>query len=352
MTSSEKYNFKWNSFSDHALNLMRDMLLSPSYADVTLVCDDGKPIRAHKTILRACSSVFNDILELSAPPNSSHQPVVIFLRGIKHSEMEPLIDLIYTGSATFEKERLIEFLLVAKNLQIKDLCCIDEETGIENITSETEKETSLAKAESSFNPSERNHDQTEPDREKEETTKTNLKETNETLKEEAPEHPSKPFEDLSVISSIDSSTELTANLPLDLKLEQDTNYPQGDDKEESGFNQGSEDQLDPQDPSKENAKQVLRLKLNHSKDRSCPHCDFISNSAEINSLLDHILSKHEGVRYVCKYCGYKATQPSNLKRHIKYKHEGLRYECPHCESQLTTRSSLLRHMKSSNCGVI
>ena len=188
MTSSEKYNFKWNSFSDHALSLMRDMLLSPSYADVTLVCDDGKPIRAHKTILRACSSVFKDILELSAPPKSSHQPVVIFLRGIKHSEMGPLIDLIYTGSATFEKERLIEFLLVAKNLQIKDLCCIDEETGIEKKTSirdnKRQKETSIAKAESSINPSERNHDQTEPDREKEETTKTNLKETNETLKEE------------------------------------------------------------------------------------------------------------------------------------------------------------------------
>ena len=93
MTSPEKYNFKWNSFSDHVLNLMRDMLLSPNYTDVTLVCDDGKLIRAHRTILRACSSVFNNILELSTQSNHP----VIHLRGINHSELEPLIELIYTG---------------------------------------------------------------------------------------------------------------------------------------------------------------------------------------------------------------------------------------------------------------
>ena len=58
--------------------------------------------------------------------------------------MEPLIELIYTGSATFERERLKEFLLVAKDLHIKDLCSFDEENYIGNIYSETaEKDTSL-----------------------------------------------------------------------------------------------------------------------------------------------------------------------------------------------------------------
>ena len=140
MTSSENYNFKWNSFSDHVLSLMRDMLLSPNYADVTLVSDDGKLIMAHRTILQACSSVFNDILKVSTQSNHP----VIYLRGINKSELEPLMELIYTGSATFERDRLKEFLLVAKNLQIKELCSIDEENDIGGITSETaENDTSI-----------------------------------------------------------------------------------------------------------------------------------------------------------------------------------------------------------------
>ena len=334
MISPDKYNFKWNSFSDHLLNLMKDMLLSPSYADVTLVCEDRKPIKAHKTILRACSSVFNEIFDSS--PQSSNQPAVIYLRGIKHAEMEALIDLIYTGIATFEKERLNDFLLVAKDLQIKDLCCLDEKAGIEHMTSEPGKDTPIVEA----NPNVQPYDKmTEPALEEDEKSlkqETTKDETNEKIKEEAKEQQENQLENVSL-----------ENVP---SSEEKPNNSKEEDKEANGFMEAlvaairTEDSLDP--PA---ATLMLRQKLNQSKDRSCPHCDFVSNSAEIGSLVEHILSKHEGVRYVCKHCGYKATQKSNLKRHIKYKHQGLRYECPHCDSQLTTRSSLIRHMKSESC---
>ena len=253
--------------------------------------------------------------------------------------MEPMLDLIYTGSATFEKERLNDFLLVAKDLQIKDLCCLDDETGIEHMTSEPEKDSSIVEANSNVQPS--SDEMTEPALDedekfpKQETTKD---ETNEKIKEEAKEQQETQFENASL-----------ENVQLN---EEKPNNSKEEDKEANGFMKAlveairTEDLLD---PPKENATLMLRQKLNQSKDRSCPHCDFVSNSAEIGSLVEHILSKHEGVRYVCKHCGYKATQKSNLKRHIKYKHQGLRYECPHCDSQLTTRSSLIRHMKSESC---
>ena len=38
------------------------------------------------------------------------------------------------------------------------------------------------------------------------------------------------------------------------------------------------------------------------------------------SLKEHVESIHEGVRYPCDQCDYKATQKGSLKRHKKSNH--------------------------------
>ena len=45
----------------------------------------------------------------------------------------------------------------------------------------------------------------------------------------------------------------------------------------------------------------------------CDECDASYKHKE--SLHKHTSSKHEGICYSCKYCGYKATQQGHLKRH-------------------------------------
>ena len=47
--------------------------------------------------------------------------------------------------------------------------------------------------------------------------------------------------------------------------------------------------------------------------------------------MKHIQSKHEGVRYSCNKCEYKATQRGSLKIHIEAKHEEPHYSCDKCE---------------------
>ena len=54
-------------------------------------------------------------------------------------------------------------------------------------------------------------------------------------------------------------------------------------------------------------------------------------------------SKHEGICYSCKYCGYKATSQSNLKRHQEAKHEGVKYSCNQCDYHATHKGDLKRH---------
>ena len=88
---------------------------SAHFSDVTLICDDKKQIKTHKTILSSFSPIFRDIL---LNDNTS----TIFLRGIQHSEMESILQFIYLGEATICGERIDELLLVAKSLDIKELC--------------------------------------------------------------------------------------------------------------------------------------------------------------------------------------------------------------------------------------
>ena len=122
MQHQEKYNLTWHSYSDHLREALREMMTSSEFADVTLVTDDKQQIMAHRNILSACSPVFKNILQ----HNCNNTNPVIYLRGIQHSEMESIIQFIYLGGARFYEERMSEFLMVSKNLEIKELS-----TGIE-----------------------------------------------------------------------------------------------------------------------------------------------------------------------------------------------------------------------------
>ena len=58
----EKYNLAWHTYPDHLKGMMKDMMENNNFADVTLICEDKKKIRAHKNILSACSPILKDIL--------------------------------------------------------------------------------------------------------------------------------------------------------------------------------------------------------------------------------------------------------------------------------------------------
>merc|ERR1712020_492068 len=105
---------------------MKEMMMNDEFADVTLVTEDKKHIRADKNILSACSPVFKDIfkLEQSAKP-------IIYLKGINFSKLESITQFIYLGEATFYEERMNEFLAVAKSLEIKELCNAQSTTNDE-----------------------------------------------------------------------------------------------------------------------------------------------------------------------------------------------------------------------------
>ena len=123
MIQQQQYSLTWHTYPDHLKNMMQEMMTSEDFTDVTLVSDDKKSFKAHRCILSSCSPVFKNILQMEKQNNP-----VIYLRGVKYSEILSILQYIYLGEARFcdDQDQMKEFLLVAKNLEIKELCTFSD----------------------------------------------------------------------------------------------------------------------------------------------------------------------------------------------------------------------------------
>ena len=60
---SEKYRIAWQPHSDHLKSMMKGLMMSEDFADVTLVTEDKKHIKAHRNILSSWSPFFREIFQ-------------------------------------------------------------------------------------------------------------------------------------------------------------------------------------------------------------------------------------------------------------------------------------------------
>ena len=63
MNASEKLCLQWNDFKDNVTSSFGELRQDKDLTDVTLACDDGKLVEAHKVVLAASSPFFMDILK-------------------------------------------------------------------------------------------------------------------------------------------------------------------------------------------------------------------------------------------------------------------------------------------------
>jgi hypothetical protein len=112
----EIFSLKWNFFSTHLTSSISDVFTENTFSDVTLVSDDLIQFQAHKCVLSASSPVLKNLL-LSNP----HSHPLIYLRGVKHQELESILQFIYLGEARFYEGNMDRFMDAVKDLQIKQL---------------------------------------------------------------------------------------------------------------------------------------------------------------------------------------------------------------------------------------
>ena len=113
---SEKLCVQWNDFKDNIFTAFGSLRDDKDFSDVTLACDNGKQLSAHRLILAASSPFFQDILR-----KNKHAHPIIYMRGVKSDDLKDVVDFLYFGEANLYQENLDSFLGLADELQLKGL---------------------------------------------------------------------------------------------------------------------------------------------------------------------------------------------------------------------------------------
>jgi len=113
--STEKFCLRWNDFETNINEAFRELRESNDFLDITLVCENEQ-VQAHKVILSACSSFFRSMLRRNV-----HQHPLIYLKGIRFSDLQSVLNFMYQGEVSVAQEDLNSFLAVAEELKVKGL---------------------------------------------------------------------------------------------------------------------------------------------------------------------------------------------------------------------------------------
>ena len=252
------FNLNWHTYDDHLKEMMQNLLDSNESTDVTLVCEDRTKFKAHKFVLNACSPVFQSIIN-DLPQRDS----VIYLRGVLAPEMKPILQFMYLGQATLDQDRMIDFLNVAKSLEIKEIS----------------KDVEV--------------DQDDPD-------SLNDKKYDETFE---PNIGNLHEEDIS---------DIPRNLEGEIEHKSIIVKSQGNE-----VGQLSCDRCDKHYTNKVSLYQH-KQSIHEGVKFPCNKCAFTASKK--SHLLRHIQVIHEGVKFSCDLCDFKATRKDRLNNHKKNAH--------------------------------
>ena len=324
----DNYNLTWKTFSKHLTETVQEMFEDKSFANVTLVCDGQRQLKAHKFVLSACSSVFKSILQY----NSAESNPLIILRGIRYEDMEAILQFMYQGETCVSKDRIKDFMKTAEELEVKiiskkpraqkeilkqqDKNSIDP-TEIEDTIGRNENaESTLASQEVSPNSSNEN------------VVKLKCFEL---------------LEDETVKLYFESDDDSDVDNPMEEDVIRDSvdvhsTYEVSTEGENLGYK------------SEHNVKSVRKKKDVLFEPRGAGFkCDFCDYEADIKSTVTrHVKSRHE---FPCTDCGYVGRLRRDLSSHIKLAHpknkkeNGQMFSCQSCTYIAIKKCHLVSHIR-------
>ena len=113
---SEKLCLQWNDFQENVKSAFGNLREDNDFADVTLACEDGQQVEAHKVILASSSPFFQKLLG-----RNKHPHPLIYMRGMKSEDLLAIVDFLYRGEANVFQENLDSFLAIAEELPLANV---------------------------------------------------------------------------------------------------------------------------------------------------------------------------------------------------------------------------------------
>ena len=259
MQGTEKLCLQWNDFRENTASAFGKLQNKSEFSDVTLVCQDGGKVEAHKVILASSSPFFMDLLS-----ENKHPHPLIYMRGLKSDVLLALSEFLYFGRTNLVQEKLDEFLSLAAELKLKGLVRDEEQ---DNKGSSSKPKTSHMK-----------------------------------LVKENP------------ISEAVSSIETSIQTQLDTHTYANTKVEQAQNENNENLEAQVRSMISSSDES---------LRSAGMSGRGMVHtCKVCGKRGENSNIRKHIESIHiAGVAQVCNICGQIASSRIRLQRHIYENHK-------------------------------
>ena len=305
----EKFCLRWSEFESNIRDTFRELREEQDYFDVTLVCDDGEQIEAHKIVLSAGSQFFRDILR-----KAKHPSPFIYLKGIKRYDLKYLLDFLYNGEVDIGQEELNIFLETAKALKVKGL----ESNKAKCMENEVVEHSEIIP--SSFHL---------PD--------------SQYLEKRDPVVQS---------SVIKSSEELSDSYGFDeaplVEMKQETHFSNANTVANLNVDQVSLVEIE-EDTHFLNTITVTNLNVDQIIEKNdlvwlCKVCGKTAETPQTKWNLKKHVEKHiKGVSHLCSICGKTLTTSENLRKHMAKAHSDLVFNCDVCQKSGMTLVAFNNH---------
>ena len=143
-SADEQFCLQWNDFQQCIKTTFTDLRDESDFMDVTLYCEGGQQVMAHKVVLSACSVTFKQLLK-----NSPGKHPVIVLWDVLPWDLSCLLDFMYQGQVNVKQDNLKSFLALAERLKVRGLCQdADGNSGQTNSKTSTPRKVQQSKSRS------------------------------------------------------------------------------------------------------------------------------------------------------------------------------------------------------------
>ena len=311
MNEESKYHLANTKFENNAATIFRNIYAEESFTDVTIACEDGKIVKAHKIVLSASSAVFNKILMQYSDTNP-----VIYFGDTSYKHIEYILQYAYVGEVSVEESELQQFMATANKFRINGL-----------YSDQTQKV----------------HSENLNDLDKEEESLKSIKDEEIKKKFIGDEY---RMEVVDTYLDVSKAADFTCD-----QCEYKTTTKEYLRIHRRSIHDGVKYPCNKCDYKATQSSSLMqhKLSIHEGVKYPCPQCDY--KAARPSRLNSHVREIHEGIEYPCLQCNCKAPTRKRLNLHVKSVHEGISYSCNQCDFTNVSKQQLKRHQEMVHYGL-
>jgi len=113
--AAQSYCVRWRAFRANMAVSVRNVAAESgtsggagAFADVTLACDEGHSVRAHRLVLAACSDLFRRLLK-EAALGGEEDSTFVLLAGVSPRVLDAILAYLYSGEVVVSRHSLADF---------------------------------------------------------------------------------------------------------------------------------------------------------------------------------------------------------------------------------------------------